>query len=84
MISRRRFLAVGGVAAGVTAVDRPLLAFGATTDEKSSDSALPPSVARLSSRKSEAIPITREERHERQELARKLMSENALDAILLM
>lgn len=39
---------------------------------------------RLKSRKSEAVPITREERHERQERARKLMSENALDAIVLM
>ena len=48
------------------------------------DSSLPPSLARLKSRKSEAVPITREERRERQEQARKLMSENALDAIVLM
>jgi Xaa-Pro dipeptidase len=41
-------------------------------------------VALLKSRKSEAIPITRAERQERQEHARKLMSENALDAIVLM
>jgi Xaa-Pro dipeptidase len=38
----------------------------------------------LKSRKSEAVPITREERHERQERARELMSENALDAMVLM
>jgi Xaa-Pro dipeptidase len=38
----------------------------------------------LKSRKSEAVPIAREERRERQERARKLMSENALDAIVLM
>jgi hypothetical protein len=38
----------------------------------------------LKSRKAEAVPIAREERHGRQERARKLMSENALDAILLM
>jgi hypothetical protein len=56
MISRRRFLEAGGVAVGVTAVARPLLAFGAAADEKSGDSALPPSLARLSSRKSEATP----------------------------
>ncbi|MGA8501404.1 MAG: Xaa-Pro peptidase family protein [Candidatus Sulfotelmatobacter sp.] len=84
MISRRRFLEAGGVAAAVTAVARPLLAFSATTDEKSGDSALPPSLARLSSRKNEATPITREERQERQERARKLMSENGLDGIVLM
>ena len=84
MISRRRFLAVGGVAAGVAAAPHPLLAFGVTTGEHSGDSTLPPSLERLKSRKSEAIPIAREERHERQEQARKLMSENALDAIVLM
>ncbi|MFZ0298957.1 MAG: Xaa-Pro peptidase family protein [Candidatus Sulfotelmatobacter sp.] len=84
MISRRRFLEAGGVAAGVTAVARPLLAFGTTADEKSGASTLPPSLARLSSRKNEATPITREERQERQEQARRLMSENGLDGIVLM
>jgi Xaa-Pro dipeptidase len=48
------------------------------------DASLPPSLAKLKSRKSEATPISREERHQRQERARQLMSENALDAILLM
>jgi Xaa-Pro dipeptidase len=81
MISRRRFLEVGGVV-GVAAVARPLAA--ATALEKPGDSSLPASLARLKSRKSEAVPITREERHERQERARRLMSENALDAIVLM
>ena len=84
MISRRRFLEVGGVAAGVAAVSGSLPAFGAPSDEKPDDSSLPPSLARLKSRKSEAVPISREERRERQERARKLMSENALDAIVLM
>jgi Xaa-Pro dipeptidase len=84
MISRRRFLEAGGVVAGVTAVARPLLTFGAASDEQSTDSTLPPSLARLSSRKNEATPISREERHERQEHARKLMSENGLDGIVLM
>ena len=81
MISRRRFLEAGSVAAGVSAVARPLLAFGATVDEKS---ALPPSLARLSSRKNEATPITRDERQERQDRARKLMGENGLDGVVLM
>jgi Xaa-Pro dipeptidase len=85
MISRRRFLEAGGAVAGVTAVARPLLAFGAMgTGEQSGDSALPPSLARLSSRKNEATPITREERQERQERARKLMGENGLEGIVLM
>ena len=84
MISRRQFLEVGGVTAGAAAVSHRLLASGATSDEKPHNSSLPPSLARLQSRKSEAVPISREERHERQERARKLMSENALDAIVLM
>jgi Xaa-Pro dipeptidase len=80
MISRRQFLEAGG-AAGVLAASRPLVASAGSIPDGSS---LPPSLARLTSRKNEATPITREERHERQERARKLMSENAVDAIVLM
>jgi Xaa-Pro dipeptidase len=79
MISRRRFLEVGGVAAG-GALASPTLATAIAGDEAS----LPPSLARLQSRKNEAKPITVEERHERQERARRLMTENGLDAIVLM
>jgi Xaa-Pro dipeptidase len=79
MISRRRFLEVSCVAAGVT-VSHPLRALAAT---EKSDASLPPSIARLTSRKGEAAPITREERHERQERARRLMIDNSLDAIVL-
>jgi Xaa-Pro dipeptidase len=82
MISRRRFLEAGGAMAGIAAVSRPLLASGG--DEKTDTASLPPSLARLKSRKSEATPITREERAERLERARQLMRENAIDAILLM
>ena len=81
MISRRRFLEAGSVA-GIVVASRPLVA--ATAVQKPEDASLPPSLAALKSRKSEAVPISREERHERQERARKLMSENALDAIVLM
>lgn len=84
MISRRRFMEVGGVTAGAVAVSRRLLASGSPRDEKPDNSSLPPSLARLPSRKSEAVPISREERYERQERARKWMHENALDAIVLM
>ena len=81
MISRRQFLEAGRVA-GVAAVSRPLV--GADWPDKSGETSLPEPVARLQSRKGEAAPITREERQQRQERARKLMSENALDAIVLM
>ncbi|HEY4903723.1 MAG TPA: Xaa-Pro peptidase family protein [Candidatus Sulfotelmatobacter sp.] len=80
MISRRRFLEVGG-AAGVVAASSP---FVAAEPQEKSDASLPESLARLQSRKGEAVPITREERQGRQERARKLMSENSLDAIVLM
>jgi Xaa-Pro dipeptidase len=80
MISRRRFLEVGGVTAGMAVASHSLAA--ATT--KSDEAALPTSLAQLKSRKSEAASITRDERAGRQERARRLMSENALDAIVLM
>src|SRR5580700_9895795 len=79
MISRRRFLEVGGVA-GVAAASGPLVAAA----QKSGEAELPPSLAKLQSRKTEATPITKEERQERLERARKLMSENGLGAIVLM
>jgi Xaa-Pro dipeptidase len=81
MISRRRFLEVGSATAGLAATSRSLMTAAAAQD---ADASLPPSLAKLKSRKSEVAPISREERHERQERARQLMSENALDAILLM
>jgi Xaa-Pro dipeptidase len=82
MISRRRFLEVGGVTAGAAIAAQSLVA--ATAAEAADDSSLPPSIARLKSRKNEATPITVEERRERQEQARKLMSESGIDAIVLM
>jgi Xaa-Pro dipeptidase len=82
MISRRRFLEVSSVTAGMAVASRSLAA--AVAAENADDSSLPPSLAKLQSRKSEATPITRAERQERQERARQLMSENALDAIVLM
>jgi Xaa-Pro dipeptidase len=81
MISRRRFLEVGGVTAGAALA---LPSRSAKAGSNSDDSPLPPALARLQSRKSEATPITGEERGERQEHARKLMGEKGLDAILLM
>lgn len=80
MISRRRFLEIGGIA-GVASAGLPRLAPAIGASE---EAALPPSIARLKSRKGEAVPITLEERRERQEKARKLMTENGVDAIVLM
>jgi Xaa-Pro dipeptidase len=82
MISRRQFLEVSGMAAGVAA-SHPLLASASAREDKP-DSSLPPSIASLKSRRSEADPISREERRERQERARRLMGDNALDGIVVM
>jgi Xaa-Pro dipeptidase len=83
MISRRHFLEVGGLGAGIAALSFPLAAAQTPTNEKPGSS-LPPSLARLKSRKSEAAPITREERRERLERALQLMRENTIDAVVLM
>ena len=77
MVSRRRFLQAGAITAALPLAAQSSLA---ATD----DASLPPSIAKLKSRKKEATPITVEERSQRQERARKLMSENSLDAIVLM
>ena len=78
MVSRRRFLQVGTVATGATLAARTV---DAGAEEKCTP--LPPSIASLTSMKDQAKPITRDERRERQEKARRLMAANSLDAMLL-
>jgi len=77
MLSRRRMLKFGTVAAGA-ALASPL-----TASPEQTSPALPASISGLKSMKDQAKPITTEERRERQEKARRLMVENKLDAILL-
>src|ERR1700676_2278283 len=77
MISRRRFLQTGSLAAGVSAA-LPTLSHAAEADKS-----LPPAIAALRTLRGEAKPITIEERAARQEKARRLMRENNLSAILL-
>src|SRR5579859_5093375 len=77
--SRRSFLQSAGiVAAGGLVPTVPVLA-----QPENSAGALPAPIARLKSRRSEARPITLEERQQRIEKARRLMAENKLDAILM-
>jgi Xaa-Pro dipeptidase len=77
MVSRRRFLQTGSLAAGVS-VALQTLAHAAEGDKP-----LPPAIAALRTLRGEAQPITVEERAARQEKARRLMRENNLSAILL-
>lgn len=79
MISRRRFLEFGSLAAALGAA--PGKAFA---DKDCETAPLPASIAKLSSRKSESTPISREEREQRQETGRKLMTDSGLSAILVM
>jgi Xaa-Pro dipeptidase len=80
MISRRKFLEVGGITAGAAATSSSL----GTLAQDTRNTTLPESIARLKSRKAEAKPITFDERRQRLDRARKLMGENSIDAIILM
>src|ERR1035437_7542748 len=77
MVSRRRFLQSGSLAAGVSVV-LPTLARAAEGDKP-----LPPAIGALRTLRGDATPITVEERAGRQDEARRLMRENNLSAILL-
>jgi Xaa-Pro dipeptidase len=79
MLSRRRFLQAGTVAAGATMTR---LAPALHGEEQCAP--LPAPIASLKSMKNQARPISIEERAARQEKARQLMSAYHLDAILLM
>ncbi len=78
MTSRRRFLQLGSLGAGTLVAGLPALA-----DTERKCPPLPPAVAGLKSMKDQAKPITGQERIARQEQARRLMTANHLDAILL-
>ena len=79
MISRRRLLELSALGAGAAVTSS--LALG----ESDANNAvkLPPSIAALQSMKSQAVPITVAERTARLEKARRLMTENGVDAIFI-
>jgi len=77
LVSRRRFLRSGTVAAAVGVALPRTVALAEDTKP------LPPAIAALRSMREEAKPVTVEERTARQEKARRLMSENGLSAIVL-
>ena len=79
--TRRDFLQTAGVAATGIAVSSSMAMAAQSEDQPKS--ALPPPIARLKSRRSEASPISTAEREQRLERARRLMAENKLDAIML-
>jgi Xaa-Pro dipeptidase len=78
--SRRRFLRLGSLAAGFSAVPR---FSSAGSQAVAGSEALPPSIRALTSMKHLARPITNAERLGRIERARRLMADNGLGAILM-
>ncbi|MCG6956355.1 MAG: aminopeptidase P family N-terminal domain-containing protein, partial [Gemmatimonadetes bacterium] len=81
MISRRDFLGASTLAAAGAALGPASTLAGQAHAE--AQQALPPSIARLTSRAAEAKPITVEERAARVEQAKRLMRQNGLSALYL-
>src|SRR5215813_8764136 len=80
MLNRRRFLSLTGVFASL-----PIVRLSAQRGRGSAAPAgpLPPSIEALTSMRSLAKPITADERRARLEKARRLMTEQKIDAIIL-
>jgi Xaa-Pro dipeptidase len=75
-IDRRRFLLSSAAAAAAT----PALSFAQKSRQPEN---LPPAIAALTNRRSEAVLITLAEREQRLERARALMRQNKIDAIVI-
>ena len=80
MLSRRHFMWLTGTAAGLSAA-RLSAQRGRGADAPAGP--LPPSIAALTSMRGLAKPITADERRARLEKARRLMTEQKIDAIIL-
>ena len=76
MINRRNFFGLGAAAVGGVAVS----ALAANAEQ---ETAPPPAIAKLKSRRDEAKPITVDERRQRLERARQLLAENKLSALMI-
>ncbi len=89
MVTRRTFITAGSAAVVATACKAPDKAPSAAPSATSADgeknvtSAMPPAIAALTSMKSQATPISVDERRARIEKAREFMASNAIDAIML-
>ncbi|WP_260704840.1 M24 family metallopeptidase [Edaphobacter flagellatus] len=80
MPSRRSFLLAASAAAVAPSIE---LQAQRPTATPPSDIKLPPAIAALASRRKEAIPITLEEREQRIERARQLLTKNKIDALVI-
>jgi len=80
MLSRRRFLLLGPIAAGLSVGSRVARA---ESPGEQAQTNVPPSIAALTSMKDKARPITNDERRARIEKARRLMAERGIAALML-
>ena len=81
MLSRRAFLWLSTVAGACLSIARVSAQRGRGI--RADNGPLPPGIAALTSMRSQATPITNEERRARIERARRLMADTSLDAIVL-
>ena len=78
MFTRRNFLQTAGIA-GVASLASPLEARA----DDAADKPLPPAIAALTSMRDQAKPISKQERQQRIDKAKRLMAENKLDAVMI-
>ena len=86
MVSRRTFITAGSAAVVASACKAPDAAPAATAtgdNTAAKSSTMPPAIAALTSMKSQATPISVDERKARIEKARQLMVANSIDALML-
>ena len=83
MLTRRTFLATTSLAAAGAACTPAGTEGGAAAQEPRSTPDLPPALAALTPMKDGVTPISVDERKARLEKARRLMSENGIDALML-
>jgi Xaa-Pro dipeptidase len=81
MITRRTFLSLS--AAVVGRAKMPAVATRRADNQQTPAPAMPPSIARLTSLRGQARPVTADERRARIERARRLLTDAKLDAVLL-
>jgi len=81
MVSRRKFIGVSAMAVAGTACHTPAARTG--PEPVNEEGALPPAIAKLTSAKGQAQPITVDERRARIDRARALMRDNDLSAMML-
>jgi Xaa-Pro dipeptidase len=80
MPTRRSFLLAATAAAAAPSLS---LEAQRPTEAPSSDPKLPPAIAALTSRRSEATPISLDEREQRIQRARELLAKNKIDALVI-